>query len=91
MPDGDLGSGPEVAADRLPADAPFHLDMPERPRELAEGEDLLLFEGCKTWLMPMCASQCGVPPATPQLASLGGRGSDVHWWPDSGVHRDWGR
>jgi hypothetical protein len=46
-------------------------------------------EGCKTWRMAVNAPQRGVPPATPQLASRGGRFSGVHWWPDLGVHRGW--
>jgi hypothetical protein len=82
-PHGDPG-GPEVAPDRFPADARFRLDPSDRPAALAEGDDLLLFGGVN-------ASQRGVPPAKPQLASRGGRSSGVHWWPDLGVHRGFKR
>jgi hypothetical protein len=83
---GDPG-GPEVAADGLPADARFRLDPPERPAELAEGADLLLFGGVQDVAHGGEHPPGGVPPATPQLASPGGRFSGVHWWPDLGVHR----
>ncbi len=68
-------------------DARFRLDPSERPAELAEGDDLLLFGGVSDVAHGGERPQGGVPPATPQLASRGGRFSGVHWWPDLGVHR----
>lgn len=78
----------QVAADGLPADPSRRLNAPQRPAKLTEGENLLLFGGGQDVAHGGEPPRRGVPPATPQLASRGGRFSGVHWWPDLGVHRD---